>query len=1135
MSFVHLHNHTEYSLLDGSSRIELLVKKTKELGMSALAITDHGTMYGVVDFYKACKKNDIKPVIGCEVYVAPRELCQKEAGRDDFQYHLVLLAENERGYKNLLTLASEAFINGFYYKPRVDKNLLKRHAEGLIALSGCIAGEIPSLILKGQVKKAYQVAAEYKEIFGKDNFYLEIQDHGLDEERKTLPKLIEMGKELDIGLVATNDTHYVSKKNARVHDILLCIQTGKTVADENRLKFPTDEFYLKSYDEMKLLFSEIPEALTNTVRIADRCNVEFTFGKFHLPEYPLPDGYDAMAYLEKLCYQGLKDRYKDFNEKILKRLEHELNIIKQMNFPGYFLIVWDVVNFAKSNGILVGPGRGSAAGSLVAYALGITNIDPLQYDLLFERFLNPERVTMPDIDIDFCFERRGEIIEYLSKKYGQEHVAQITTFGTMAAKAAVRDVGRVLQIPLPEVDKVAKLIPNELGITLNKALEIAPELKQLYDTESWVKELIELAKEVEGLPRHASTHAAGVVLSKDELINYLPVQKSSDGIITTQFPMGVVEEIGLLKLDVLGLRTLTVIGQVVDFVQENRGIKIDIEKIPLDDQKTYEMLGKGDSKGVFQLESDGMRSILKNLKPQKFNDLIALVALYRPGPLGSGMVEDFIKRKHGEISVEYLHSKLEPILKDTYGVILYQEQVMRIASDLAGFTLGQADLLRRAMGKKKPEIIAKQKQVFIEGCIKNHIDAEVAEKIFDLMAYFAGYGFNKSHSAAYALVAYQTAYLKANYPQEFMAALLSSVMGNIEKNTNYIDECKRLGIEILPPDVNESNLDFVVKGQKIRFGLAAIKNVGENTIKAIIKARDEKGRYTSLVDFCSRVDVSFLNKRALESLIKCGAFNSFKIPRSQLLAIVDEAVEIGQKRQKDEKSGQLSLFGGELSSSLFEIKIPPLDEFAQSDILAMEKETLGLYLSGHPINDYIANLRSQVSHNVEEINLKMDGSTVILGGVISKTRRTVTKRGEAMAYATLDDSTGAIDLIIFPSAFKESMDLIKEDKVVKIEGRINYQNDQLKCIVNCIKEVSKDPGKELLIRINNCDVGYLMKLRKILLCHPGNIPVCLEFIMERKRIYIDKKYWVDDSKEMIEKLRKLDESSQVNFELQSCS
>lgn len=1129
MSFVHLHNHTEFSLLDGSSRIKAIVKRAKELAMPAIAITDHGNMYGIIDFYKECKNNGIKPLIGCEVYVAPRERTQRDPGFDSYQYHLVLLAQNQIGYQNLIALVSNAYLSGFYYKPRVDKKLLIEYSQGLVALSGCIAGEIPSLLLKGQKEAAYDAAKEYLNIFGRGNFYLELQNHGMEEERLVSREIITMSRELSIPLVATNDTHYVLKKNSKVHDILLCIQTAKTINDEKRLKFPTDEFYLKSYEEMELLFAEVPEALTNTLEIAEKCSVDFNFGDFHLPDYSIPEGYDAATYLKKLCYQGLGERYCEVSQEITTRLEYELSIINKMNFPGYFLIVWDLVNYARQQKILVGPGRGSAAGSLVAYALKITNIDPLKYDLLFERFLNPERITMPDIDIDFCYERRGEVIEYLSTKYGQEHVAQIITFGTMAAKAAVRDVGRVLNMPLPEVDKVAKLIPNELGITLERAIEISNELKRLYVSDDNVRELLDIAKEVEGLHRHASTHAAGVVISKEEMTSYLPVQKANDsGVVTTQFPMGIVEEIGLLKMDILGLRTLTVIGHVVEIVMENRGIDINIDTISLEDKKTFEMLSRGESIGVFQLESDGMRAILKNLKPERFSDLIALVALYRPGPLGSGMVDDFVNSRHGEITVKYLHPKLEPILKDTYGVILYQEQVMRIASDLAGFSLGQADLLRRAMGKKKPEIIAKQKQVFIEGCIENTIKEKIAEEIFDLMAYFAGYGFNKSHSAAYALVAYQTAYLKANYPTEYMAALLSSIIGNNEKNIFYIEECQRLGIEILPPDVNESSVDFSVCSNKIRFGLAAIKNVGEGAIKGIIESRQNNGNFTSLIDFCCKVDSSCLNKRVLENLIKCGAFSSLKTPRSQLLAIMDKAVEIGQKNQNDLKSGQLSLFdvsGGDFAR---EIKIPPLEEFSQRDILAMEKDTMGLYISGHPINEYLANLRSQTSNNIEELTNTMEGSTVVIGGVISRIKRSVTKKGEAMAHVLLEDNTGSIECLIFPSILMHFTRLIQEDNVVKIEGRISCQNDEMKVIVDSIKAIEKDSEQTLVIYLDkDHNQQGLEALKKIFIKNSGDIPVYLEFAGIKKKIMVDKGLWVNNNQGLIDSLIKLE----IKYEL----
>ncbi|MBZ4686749.1 MAG: DnaE [Clostridiales bacterium] len=1130
--FVHLHVHSEYSLLDGYAKITLAVKEAKEKGMPALSITDHGVMYGTIDFYKECKKNEIKPIIGCEVYVARRSRFHKEGKRDDNSFHLVLLAENNQGYKNLLKLVSAGFTEGFYYKPRVDLELLEKHSEGLIALSACLAGEIPQLIIQERLEEAYQKASQYKDIFGENNFYLELQDHGLSEQRKVNRVLVEMSKKLGIPLVATNDVHYTKKEDAKIHDVLLCIQTGKTLQDEERMKFATSEFYLKSADEMRLLFGEIPDALTNTVKIAERCNVEFDFGELHLPDYQVPEGYDKQSYLEKLCHDGLKKRYSKITPEIKERLQHELRIIKQMGYPGYFLIVWDLVNFARKKGILVGPGRGSAAGSLVAYVLGITNIDPLKYDLLFERFLNPERVTMPDIDIDFCFERRGEVIEYLSKKYGSDRVSQIITFGTMAAKAAVRDVGRVLGIPLGEVDKVAKLIPNELGITISRALEMSIELKELYESDYRIKELLDMARSLEGTPRHASTHAAGVVIAKEELTNYLPLQKASDGPITTQFPMTTVEEIGLLKMDILGLRTLTVIGYVFDLIRKNWGVDLNIDDIPLDDPKTFALLASGNSMGVFQLESEGMRNILKNLKAEKFEDIIAMVALYRPGPLGSGMVDDFIQRKHGKKKISYLHPALEPILADTYGVILYQEQVMKIASELSGFTLGEADLLRRAMGKKKPEIIAGMRKQFINGAVENNVDAEVAGKIFDLMEYFAGYGFNKSHSAAYALVAYLTAYLKAHYPVEFMAALLTSIMNNPDKVPVYIEECKRMGIEILPPDVNESNVDFTVWKDKIRFGLAAVKNVGTGAIKTIISARQEKGKFTSLEDFCEKVDLSVVNKRVMESLIKCGAFNSLGIRRSQAMIILDTVLELGQRRQAELKQGQMSLFDmiGNREDMGWYIEIPDIEEYSSSQILAMEKETLGFYISGHPITSYEANLRSQVSHNLEEITPEIDGRIVTVGGVINRLRRSVTKKGEAMAYMTIEDLTGSMDILVFPRVYSQYVHLLKEDSVVLLKGRVSYRDEELKIFAEKIKLLDEDDGRKVVIVVSDsCDSDQLAGIKKAVSEFPGSVPVYIQFPKLKKAVVVNKKFWVDISGDILSSLEKLQGVKKVSI------
>lgn len=1120
--FVHLHVHTEYSLLDGAARINNLVTKAKEKGMEALAITDHGVMYGVIDFYKACTAAEIKPILGCEIYCAPYSRFDKRPQLDDKQFHLVLLAENLTGYKNILQLVSKASIEGFYYKPRVDKELLAQHSEGIIALSACLAGEIPQLLLERRFEEAVQKAGQYREIFGPENFYLELQDHGLPEQKEINQHLIALSKKLQIPVVATNDVHYIEKEDAEIHDILLCIQTGKTLADPERMRFPTAEFYLKDAREMAQLFGHVPQALQNTVEIGKRCQVEFTFGQLILPNYTVPDGHTVDSYLEELCYQGARKRYGELTQKVKERLDYELNVIKHMGYSGYFLIVWDMIHFAKKRGIYVGPGRGSAAGSLVAYVLEITNIDPLKYDLLFERFLNPERVTMPDIDTDFCYERRGEVIEYLTQKYGSDHVAQIITFGTMAAKAAVRDVGRVMNVPLPEVDKIAKLVPNELGITLEKAREQSPELRELCAQNETYRRLLEMAQAIEGMPRHASTHAAGVVIAKENLTNYLPVQKSNEGGIVTQFPMQTVEEIGLLKMDVLGLRTLTVIGKTLELIKENHKLELDLDQLPLDDPLTYKMLSKGESIGVFQLESSGMRNILKNLRPETFEDIIALVALYRPGPLGSGMVEDFIARKHGEVPVTYLHPKLEPILKNTYGVILYQEQVMRIASDLAGFTLGEADLLRRAMGKKKPEIIAAQREHFIQGAVENGVEAKVAGEIFDLMAYFAGYGFNKSHSTAYALLAYQTAYLKAHYPVEYMTALLTSVMGNTDKVTLYIDECKAMNIEVLPPDVNESLIDFTATQGKIRFGLAAVKNVGVGAIEAILEARKE-GPFTSLEDFCQRVDLRQVNRRVLESLIRCGAFNSLGTYRSCLLYMLDRAMEYGQKVQEDRRQGQISLFDLGSVEPLPVTQEPQLEEFSKRDILAMEKEVLGFYVSGHPLEEYQEVLKGVVSHQIRELAEASDGIEVRLGGIITNLKKTVTKRGDTMAYFTLEDTSGSIEVLVFPKNYLRFMSILEGEKVILLTGRLNVNEDERKVFADNITLISADKlvCKSVKVEIRDHQVDTLNQLKEVLLENHGETPVYLHFAQSNKILKLKESYWVEPTLGLQQKLEKI--------------
>ncbi len=1123
--FAHLHVHTEFSLLDGSARIKNLIDSAAEKGFEEIAITDHGVMFGVIDFYKAAKEKGIKPIIGCEVYVAPRTMHDREPSKDQNQYHLVLLAENQKGYSNLVHMVSEAFIEGFYYKPRVDANLLRKYSEGLIALSACLAGEIPSHILEGDYKRARAKALEYNEIFGQGNFYLELQDHGIEEQGPVNEALLKISRETGIPVVATNDVHYVNKEDAAAHDVLLCIQTGKTLQDTNRLRFATEEFYLKTEEEMRRLFPFSEESIMNTREIARRCSVEFDFSKLHLPEYKVPEGYTLDSYLEEQCFKKLPDRFPKPDEVVLERLRYELDVIQSMGFSGYFLIVADVIQHAKDKGIPVGPGRGSAAGSLVAYVLGITDLNPLDFDLLFERFLNPQRVNMPDIDTDFCFERRGEIIDYISQKYGHDHVAQIVTFGTMAAKAAIRDVGRVMGVPYPEVDKISKLVPNELGITIEKALEMSPELQRNYREDDTVRKIIDMAMAIEGLPRHASTHAAGVVISHDPLTSFVPLQKTSEGSVTTQFPMRTVEELGLLKMDVLGLRTLTVIGDTLQRIKESYGIELNLSQdLPLNDKKTFEMLARGDSIGVFQLESSGMRSILKNLRPERLEDLIAVNALYRPGPLGSGMVEDFIARKHGEIPVEYPHPSLEPLLEETYGVILYQEQVMRISSELAGFSLGEADLLRRAMGKKKPEIIADKRKSFMDGAEKNGVDSETAGKIFDLMAHFAGYGFNKSHSAAYAMIAYETAYLKANYPVEYMASLLSSIMDNPDKVPLYMEECKALGINILPPDVNKSLVDFTVSEGQIRFGLAAVKNVGRNAINAIIEARQD-GPFRSLQDFCERVDIHVITKRMVESLIKCGAFDSLGLNRKQLMSIIDKCMDAGHRLQYDRDLGQVSLF--DIMTDDFEptITVEDMEDYPPAEILSMEKEILGFYISGHPMESYRSKLDRFISHHIAELDNLLDGESVIVAGIVTGVKPTITKKKEMMAYLTLEDTTGSIGVIVFPKAYNKYVSLLDPDNILLVKATLRRQEEEVKLSCDSIRKVddslfenSEDQPIEgnLLIKLPKGEEleKTLMALKGIFSRYPGGSPVYLD-LGYGKILRIDGQFWVRISRDLI--------------------
>lgn len=1048
-NFVHLHVHTQYSLLDGAAEISRLLGKVKEFDMPAVAVTDHGVMYGCLKFYQQAMEAGVKPILGCEIYVAPRRLTDKVAKVDDNLYHLVLLAENNCGYRNLLKLVSIAHLEGFYYKPRVDLETLRQHAEGLIALSACLNGVIARPILENRIEEAKRSILTYQEIFGKDNFYVELQYQQLAEQRNVNRVLAELAGECGAPLVATNDVHYLNREDATVHDVLLCIQTGKTVDDTNRLKFSTPEFYLKSQSEMENCLSNYPEALANTVKIAERCDVRLELGKFHMPAYQIPDNTTPELYLEELCRQEIKTRGLTWDSGRENRLRHELNVINQMGFPGYFLIVRDFVNYAKENQIMVGPGRGSAAGSLVAYLLGITNLDPIEYGLLFERFLNPERISMPDIDIDFCYERRGEVISYVRRRFGAERVAQIITFGTMAARAAIRDVGRVLGLPYGEVDRVAKMVPHELGISIAEARQHSEELNSYSKTHPKIDYLLSIAEKIEGFPRHASTHAAGVVISGEPLTTYLPLARSNEDEIITQFTMEDVESLGLLKMDFLGLRTLTVLRDTMVLIRRNRGVEIDLDRIPLNDTATYQELQAGHALGMFQLESGGIRRVLVRLKPDQIGDLTALMALYRPGPLGSGMIDDYIKARHGQKSVSYLHPLLEPILKETYGVILYQEQVMRIASEIGGFSLGEADLVRRAMGKKKPEVLMGMRERFINGALIKGVSIEIAAAIFDLMEYFSGYGFNKSHSAAYALVSYQTAYFKVNYPQEFMAALLTSVMGNSDKIGLYIEECRRMGLSIYPPDVNLSMASFTPEGDGIRFGMLSIKNIGIGAIEKIIESR-KTGKYLSLVDFCQRVNSQLVNKRVAESLIKAGALDCAGSGRKQMLNALDRILERTGKRNY--ATNQLSLIDpDQIEVEPMEIQMVVVEEFYQNELLQMEKEYLGIFISGHPLDEWRNKFLQNGVTPMAELEEEPDGNEVLIGGVISSWRVITTKNGSSMAGCRIEDWTGTVETIIFPRLYAEIKDGYQPDRVVVIKGRLERQEEGIKILASQLR------------------------------------------------------------------------------------
>ncbi len=1066
MAFTHLHVHTEYSLLDGSNKIKEYVKRVKELGMNSAAITDHGVMYGVIDFYKACKAEGINPVLGCEIYVAPNSRFDKElTGGEDRYYHLVLLAENNTGYDNLMRIVSRGFTEGYYYKPRVDMEILNQFHEGIIALSACLAGEVQRYIQKGLVEEAKKAALKYRDCFGENNFFLELQDHGLPEQKMVNTTLLQMSRELNIPLVVTNDVHYTYADDVKPHDILLCIQTGKKLADEDRMRYVGGQYYVKSEEEMKGLFPYAWEAVENTQRIADRCHVEIEFGVTKLPHFEVPEGYDPWTYLNKLCYDGLKERYGDENtpagdsgQTLKERLDYELNVIKSMGYVDYFLIVWDFINYARQNEIMVGPGRGSAAGSIVSYALKITNIDPIKYNLLFERFLNPERISMPDIDIDFCYERRQEVIDYVSRKYGSEKVVQIVTFGTLAAKGVIRDVGRVMDLPYAYVDSLAKMIPNELNITIDRALQINPELRKLYETDEQVKELINMSRRLEGLPRHTSMHAAGVVICSKPAEELVPLSRGADGSITTQFTMTTIEELGLLKMDFLGLRTLTVIQDAVKLVEKGKGIHIDIDKIDYDDKKVLASIGTGKTDGMFQLESGGMKNFMKELKPENLEDIIAGISLYRPGPMD--FIPKYIKGKTSSGPVSYACPQLEPILAPTYGCIVYQEQVMQIVRDLGGYTLGRSDLVRRAMSKKKQAVMEKERDNFIygnkeegvPGCVANGIPVQVASQIYDDMMDFAKYAFNKSHAACYAVVAYQTAYLKYYYPVEFMAALMTSVIDNSNKVAEYIMTCRSMGITILPPDINQGESGFSVSDKSIRYALTAIKSVGRPVIESVVEERKLRGPYTNLKDFITRMSDKELNKKAVENFIKAGAFDSLPGTRKQFMTAYVQIMERISHDKKNNMAGQISLFDivSEEEKKDYEVKLPDVGEYSKEMQLAFEKEVLGIYISGHPLEEWeelwkkgITNTTADFALNEEtgECALK-DNATAVIGGLIADKKIKYTKNDKIMAFLQVEDLLGTVEVIVFPRDYEKNNARLVEDNKVFIRGRVSSEEER---------------------------------------------------------------------------------------------
>ena len=1151
MNFAHLHVHTEYSLLDGSGKIKEITKRAAELGMNSLAITDHGVMYGAIDFYRAALANNIKPIIGCEVYVAPGSRFDKEKGEgDDRYYHLILLAENNKGYENLCKIVSKGFVEGFYYKPRVDYEVLEQFNEGIICLSACLAGEVQRYLARGDYENGKAAALRYLNIFGEDNYFLEMQDHGIPEQKTVNQQLLRLSKDIGVDLVCTNDVHYTYAEDVEAHDILLCIQTGKKKADEDRMRYEGGQYYLKSPEEMADLFKYAPQALENTQKIADRCEVTFEFGVTKLPNFEVPKGYTPWTYLKELCEDGLHRKYPVFQgktdehctlsgEELEERLNYELNTIKEMGYIEYFLIVWDFIHYAKTNGIAVGPGRGSAAGSIVSYCLEITDIEPMRYNLLFERFLNPERVSMPDIDVDFCIERRQEVIDYVGRKYGKDHVAQIVTFGTLKAKGVIRDVGRVLDMPYSQCDEIAKMIPQELHMTLDGALKQNRELKALYDSNEQVKYLIDMSRRLEGLPRHASMHAAGVVICAKPVDEYVPLSRAADGSVTTQYIMTTLEELGLLKMDFLGLRNLTVIQNAQRFIKKNRGIELDLDKIDYNDKKVLDYIGTGNTEGIFQLESGGMKSFMKELKPQSLEDIIAGIALYRPGPMD--FIPKYLEGKNNRESVTYDCPQLEPILEPTYGCIVYQEQVMQIVRDLAGFSLGRSDLLRRAMSKKKQDVMVKERQSFVygneeegvKGCINNGISEDVANKIYDEMIDFAKYAFNKSHAAAYGVVAYQTAYLKYYYTAEFMAAMLTSVMDISSKVAEYVYSCRSMGIKILPPDINEGESGFSAQGNDIRYGLTAIKSVGKAIIDNIVTEREQHGKYKDLEDFITRTSSLGVNKRAIENFIKAGAFDSLNATRKQMMMVYVQIMDSVNQEKKDAMAGQVTLFdfADEEDKQTYKVQMPDVGEYSDDQKLEFEKEVIGIYASGHPLQAQEAKWRAHITNMSIDFAAPEDGeeskvidkSKVTVGGIVSAITKKFTKTGQQMAFITLEDLVGTVEIIVFPRQFERNRALIEEGRKIFVTGDASLEeNADGKVLASSIMDFNQMPS-ELWIAFKDKDayISAEQELFRLLLEHKGNDKVMIALAKERQRKALPVEYRVNADESLVAELKNI--------------